>query len=303
MRGRGAALMGLTFAGALASWVGSAEEPGGALPVMAPMREERIDARVKEASGLVRGRVHPDVFWAAGDSGTPAALFALDRAGALRRRVDVLGVDNVDWEDLAADDAGHLWIADAGNNANTRRDLRLIRVPEPDPAGAGEVRPDREVRFRYPDQAAFPDPAHLNFDGEALFWSDGRLYLLSKHRSDSETTLYRFPADEGEVVLERVSSFDVGPTAGGDVGKVTSADLSADGARLAVLTYHALFLFERPSHGDDWLSGAVVRVPLWTERTAQCEAVAWDGPGLRVLNEERAWFLLEDASAPPPRFP
>src|SRR5262249_47249846 len=45
-----------------------------------------------------------------------------------------VGVANIDWEDIATDDAGHLYIGEIGNNDN-RLPLRAIyRLDEPDPA-------------------------------------------------------------------------------------------------------------------------------------------------------------------------
>ena len=257
-----------------------------------------------ESSGLVASRKHPGVFWSQNDSGGDPELFAIDGTGAHRGRVRVGQAIAKDWEDLAMAPDGSIWIHDGGNNANRRRDLRVYRAPEPDTLD-GVVQADRAVLFRFPDQEAFPDAARVNFDSEALFWDHDRLLLLSKHRSDTKTTLYRFPAGFEEdpswdaaamlapgkkpaaVVLERLGSFDVGGDPERYGGKVTAADLSPDGARLAVLTYHALFVFERPTGTPDWLQGAVRRIDFDQFVTAQCEAIAWDGDALLFTNEQR----------------
>jgi hypothetical protein len=263
----------------------------------------RIDSAVEESSGLVASVAHPGVFWTHGDSGTGNWLFAVDGTGRVKARVQVKGAELSDWEDLTSDGAGHLWLADSGNNDNDRRDLAIYRVPEPDPAGRGEVRIDRTVRFSYPDQVAFPGDGPRNFDAEAVFWGDGRLYLLTKHRSDQKTTLYRFPADEGTVVLERISEFEVGGPQDKTGGKVTSASLSADGQQLAVLTYHAVFVFGRPAQGDDWLSRPLATFPLAQTTTRQCEAVVWDGGTLVIGNEEGLLFRVSDPLTRTARFP
>jgi hypothetical protein len=247
---------------------------------------------VPEPSGLVRSRTHPGVLWTHGDSGNPAELFAVSERGRLLGRVDVRGAGAADWEDLAADDAGHLWIADTGNNSNTRRDLVVYRVPEPDPKDGG-VDVDSTVRYAYPDQDGFPPPAR-SFDAEALFWADGTLWLLTKHRDDLRTTLYRFPATEGRVVLERIEDFEVGGDPDRHGGRVTGADLDPSGRRLAVLTYHAIFVFERPDDGRHWLSRPLRRIDLDQDVTDQCEGIAWDGDALLVANEDRALFRVVD---------
>ncbi len=75
---------------------------------------------------------------------------------------------------------------------------------------------------------------------------------------------------------------------------MTGADLSSDGRRLAVLTYHAIFVFERPpgEAPSQWLSGASHRIGLVQPITQQCEAIAWDGDQLLVTNEGRAVMRL-----------
>lgn len=242
---------------------------------------------VQESSGLQASRQHPGVFWTHNDSGGSPQLFAITGAGRVLRTVDVKGAAAVDWETLALDDAGNLYIGDIGNNRSTRRDLTIYRVPEPDPAGTEPATVDQVISFRYPDQTNYPDLAKLNFDGEALFWVDGSLYVLSKHRSDQRTTLYRFPTStsSGPVVPTRISDFDLGGNPQRFGGMATAADVHPSGRYLAVLTYHALFVFPRPATGDDWLSGDPLRIPFDQDHTGQCEAITWDGWSLLMSNE------------------
>ncbi|MCA9548184.1 MAG: hypothetical protein KC613_27460 [Myxococcales bacterium] len=267
-----------------------------------------------EVSGMVGSRRHPGVFWVHNDSGDGPRIFAVDATGHLLGEWRVRGADAEDWEDIALDDAGHLWIGDMGNNRNRRRDLTLYRVPEPEPtAGGGEVEVDGTVRFHYAEQREFP-PERPDFDAEALFWAphphtgQGTLYLLTKHRSgDLATDLYRFDDLSGADVVAPVRVGSV--TVGGDPehfgGMVTAADASADGTRLAVLTYHALFLFERPGPLDDgYLLKLHARVELDQRQFQQCEAVAWDGPDLLIANEQRRiWRVPRAWEAPPERLP
>ena len=78
---------------------------------------------------------------------------------------------------------------------------------EPDPRASGDdlaVPAERRLRFRYPD-LPYPPPEHRrNYDSESLFWTGGQLYLLTKHRSDTKTRLWRLPSlvTEEEQVLE-----------------------------------------------------------------------------------------------------
>ena len=77
----------------------------------------RFDARaIPEASGIVKSRRHPGIFWVHNDSGNAPLLFAVRSDGRIVRRFR-LGVPNLDWEDIAIDDQGHLYLGDIGNNA------------------------------------------------------------------------------------------------------------------------------------------------------------------------------------------
>lgn len=252
---------------------------------------------VAEPSGLIRSRRYPAVFWTHGDSGCAASIYAIAGDGKLIRAFRVEGAGNTDWEDIALDDAGHLFLADTGNNANDRRDLAIHRLVEPDPRGESDVvTVERTYRFHYAEQKMFPDPKALNFDAEAIFWARGQLYLLNKHRGDMKTELYRIPeeAAEHEVALEPLGSFLVGGDKSRYGGMVTGADVTEDGRFLAVLTYHALFVFERPADGDQYLSHLVNRINFDQEQMQQVECVAWDGWSLLLANEDRKIFRLDN---------
>lgn len=259
----------------------------------------RIDAQaIAESSGLVASRTHSGVFWTHNDSGDVARLFAIDATGALIGEFRVAGATHRDWEDIAADDAGHLYVGDFGNNANDRRDLVVYRIPEPDPfAGGGAARADRVLRFRYADQDAYPDPEQRNFDAEALFWMDGALYLFTKHRSDTGTKLYRLPATTAgeERALEPVARFVL--PSDKRAHQVTAADYQlADRGLLALLTFGAIYLFEREDESGA-LFRPIHRIALTPRRIGQVESLAWDGDALLFGNEQRALFRIPDPLA------
>src|SRR3954468_6307892 len=97
-------------------WTGVILAAAAFLPPEPLERLGRLDhPAIREASGIVASRRHPGVFWVHNDSQNPAALFAVRRDGSLVGEF-TLGVPNVDWEDIAADDQGHLYLADTGNN-------------------------------------------------------------------------------------------------------------------------------------------------------------------------------------------
>ena len=249
---------------------------------------------LSECSGIVASRRYAGVFWVHNDSGDRARFYAVDSSGELLSVVAVDGARNVDWEDIAIDDSGQVYLGDIGNNLNERRDLVVYVVDEPDPhrgPGPLHVPVRRRLPFHFADQETFPDSAHLNFDCEALGWNAGHLYLLTKHRSDTATTLYRLdPWCAGEQVAERVGGVRMG-------SPVTAADCSPDGRLLGVLTYRDVSLFERPAAGDNYLAGRRSRLPI---SAGQCEGICFDGDRLLVTSEQRGIYCLPLSALRPP---
>jgi hypothetical protein len=241
---------------------------------------------LEEASGLIQSRAASGLFWSHNDGGHAPLLFPHSVAGQAKAPpTEVLGAENVDWEDIAFDSNGQLIVADVGNNRNERRDLKLYWLPEP-AAGAPSVHISRAVEVYYPEQLAFP-PALNNFDCEAIYTWDNTVYLLTKHRADRNTHLYRLPQENltpGPRRLWRIST-------GVNVGEVTAADISPDGLSLAVLCYDAVWLFERQStHHEDFLGSTAYRLPI---RGRQLEAIAFVGnETLLMSNEQRDLYQL-----------
>src|SRR3954447_12894256 len=132
---------------------------------------------MREASGIVASRQHPGIFWVINDSGNPPALFAVRRDGALIREYAV-GVPNVDWEDIAVDDRGHLYLGDIGNN-DGRLPLRAVyRLDEPDPS-RGDVKALKVTTASY-----YRFPADGRFDAEGLVIDGDRALVVAKTFDD-----------------------------------------------------------------------------------------------------------------------
>lgn len=276
-RRRGALALALVLLLLLTAPV-SAQFPFSALRFLKP--DGQISpALLTECSGLVQSLRYNGVFWAHGDGGSGASIVPVTASGKLARgwtgAVRVEGCKNNDWEDIALDDKGDLIIADLGNNNGRRKQLMLHFVSEPKP-GAVSVRPTRTLRVHYEDQKGdSPD-----YDCEAVFSAGGRIYFLTKHRSDKRTRLYRLAGESTtrSNPLRLVGSFDIG-------GMVTAADASPDGKLVAVLTYTTLWVFsyDRASGSIFTKSESVRRTPIFAW---QAEAVAWEGKDALVIANE-----------------
>jgi hypothetical protein len=260
-------------------------------------------AALDEPSGMAPSARHADRFYVHNDSGDRPRLFLVDAEGRGHGELRVEGAEAVDWESITADGLGHLWIGDVGNNGSGRDDLTLYRVPEATaPDGDATLKVEARIRFRYAEQQQRPDHRR-RFDAEALFFAprpdsgEGALYLLTKHRKDSLTVMYRFDlsaaADTAVVSPEAVGQWDVGGRDRPHGGRVTGADASPDGRWLAVLTYHALLVFERPGTGEpEGFGRLATTVDFDQDQMAQIEAVAWAGEDVILLNEGGRVFRI-----------
>lgn len=227
-----------------------------------------------EVSGLAASKRHPGVYWAIQDSGNPAQLIAVWVVAGKpvrSRAIAVTGAPNIDWEEVAVAPDGHLWIADSGNNDEDRTNLRLLRVPEPDPNTARSVAVSGSVPFYYPDAP----PWGKSFDAESLFFVDGAAYLVTK---TAEHGVYRFPrlTPGRAVTLKRIGR--VTPPPRGLGGLVTAVAVSADNRRLALVTAHRrVWVYEARQlglTGDARVMDLLHRVPRWSTPFTRDEA-AW----------------------------
>ncbi len=289
---------------------------------LAPEPFAHINSKpITEMSGIVKSRRRENLFWVHNDSGDSARIFALDSEGRSvlptyskftaygDEPVDgkeqwqgfpVLYAQANDWEDIAIDDK-YIYIADIGNNANDRKDLRIYLISEIDPTASTRSAVVKALPIAYPEQKEFP-PDDRHFDSESIFVDDGKVYVITKHRGGGLTglgweegaNLYRLDTafTDKPNLLTRVDSHPA-------LTAATGADLSPDGGTLAVVSYNELYLFRDPAD-DKWLSGSTVRhFPLDADVFRQVEAITWeDDDSLVIGNEQGDLFRIAVSSLP-----
>ena len=246
------------------------KKDGAGLPAsLQPVGE--LQGGVPESSGLAHGG-RPGTFYTNGDAGNSPILYLINEQGELLGQRE-LPVPNVDWESLADDGQGTLFVTDAGNNDNSRRDLAIYRVSPSQPDQVGKI------SFRYPDQSAFPPPKdERNFDCEASLWHAGKVYLFTKDRARQSTSkVYSVPDQPGSYTAELVTKLRVS-------GEVTDADLSPDGRQLALLGREELYIFE----GRD-LAGALRATPktVSLKGAGQTEGILFLDNGTLLISTEQ----------------
>ena len=264
-------------------------------PPFAQLSGLLLDEHLGEVSGLAASHAHADTLWLTNDGGNDARLYAVSRRGSKLATLRLAGIDNTDWEDLAAfdrDGRHYLLIADTGDNGGLRRTLQLHVIEEPASLVDASVAPAWSIAFRWPDGARDCEAVAVDVAGD-------RILLVSKKRQPPELfALPLRPRTRGLQVARKLGVLAGVPRPDADElqanprlarirSQVTAADIAGDGRTLAVLTYRDVLLY--PRRGSESWAQAVARRPQvhplpWLP---QAEALGWsrDGSGLYATGE------------------
>ena len=238
----------------------------------------RLDPnRVREASGIVKSRRYPGIFWTHGDSLNPAVLYAFRLDGELVAEVAVPEAPNTDWEDIAIDDSGHLYIGDLGNNFGLFAWRFVYVIDEPDPFADPPTPAKVTRRYRY----GFDED---RFDAESLYVIGKQMFIIDKSRS-SASTLFEL-LEESPGTLKPTAMLKL------PLALATGADVSPDGKLLVVCTTRQARVFRidaqlRPSVTPSLGSATYPR--------GQIEACCFDGNDLVLLDENGSIYKVTQA--------
>lgn len=231
---------------------------------------------LEESSALA---IADEVVWTLNDSGNTAVLFALSLQGQILAEVSIGNARNVDWESLAQDET-HFFVADTGNNLNSRDRLAIYRIPKP--------RFDSEniaaelISIRYAGYESGNLSSH-NFDAEALAVRGDELWLFSKNRGNGNSDLYRLPKLPGDYVVEISQSLPVRSL-------VTAADIHPETSELVLISSRRedfgsqslIWFAPTTDDGVDWERHRVAHLAP----SDQWEAVVWLDEAEVLLSHE-----------------
>jgi hypothetical protein len=243
----------------------------------------RLPSILAESSGIIM--TAPGKIWSHNDSGNENSLYCFDLTGSLLRTVTVTNASNIDWEDLALDNQKRIYISDAGNNENNRRNLVIYRIPDPESFPGSTVQAEM-INFSYEDQTAFPPPAsERNFDMEAVIWHNDSLFLFTKDRTSplaGYTKMYKLPATPGTHIAKAAGSFFLGTS--NSAARVTAADIDPVSRKLALLVQQRVIVFSN-YQGSNFFQGKVTDYPF-TQLPGQVEALFFVAAGKLYISEE-----------------
>jgi hypothetical protein len=256
-----------------------ASSPGGSTGETRPQKAwapiGRLEhAQISECSGIVASRKYPGIYWVHNDSGHDASLFAVKESGELVAHVRLREAPNTDWEDIAADDQGHLFIGDIGNNVGLFPVRYVYEIEEPDPYAERASPPEvlRRIKYSMPDGRA---------NVEAMYVRQGQIYLIARTPTRKARVLR---LEETESGTARAVEFAEVPAR-----DVTGADLSADGRRLVVCTSTGVSVLELDSEGQPRTDEPAQTVDYPVDSV---EACCFDGDAVLVASEGREIFRI-----------
>ncbi len=243
----------------------------------------KLPKKLDENSGMVH--ISDSTIWMINDSGGADKIYQVNFKGELLKEFIVDNAKNKDWEDLAVDKGGNVYIADTGNNSNRRKNLVIYKIPNPE-IEKGKKIEAQKIELSFPEQKKFPPKKkNLKFDTEAIFNNMGNLYLITKNRAhpfDGEALIYKVPAMKGRHKAQLIGSFT--PCKEYATCRITSADISPDGEKIVLLSYGKLWVFTEFTE-DNFTRGKLRFIDL--EATTQLESVCFLNDTTLLLSDEQ----------------
>lgn len=243
----------------------------------------KLPKKLDENSGIVA--LEDNKIWVIEDNGNTDELFEVDFEGHLIKKFKVTNAKNKDWEDLAKDDKGNVYIADIGNNGNTRKQLVIYKVSDPTKEKGDKIAA-KKIYFSYPEQKKFPPKSKdFKYDAEALFYKDDNLYLITKNKSrpfKGDAQIYKIPAQPGEHKARLLGSVTLCENASKCI--VTAATISSDNQKVVLLGYGMLWIIT-DFKDDDFTNGKITSIDLGT--STQLESVCFKNDSTLLISDER----------------
>ena len=243
-----------------------------------------LPGSLEENSGLVT--YGDSTVWVLEDNGNKDEIYQVNFKGDILKSLKVKNGDNDDWEDMAKDAKGNLYIGDFGNNGNYRKNLVIYKVPNPN-IEPGDKIDAEQIEFYYPDQKEFPPKKdQLLYDAESLFHHDNKLYIVTKNRSNpftGEAHIYTVPDTKGKYEARLVGTFT--PCTDWKICQITSMDISPNEDKIVALSYGKLFVFTDFTW-DDFSKGTIEEIDLGAR--TQLESVTFMDEHTLLLSDERS---------------
>ena len=242
------------------------------------VQDINLSKKLDETSGL---EIIGNQLITINDSGNNPILFYLDKNGNIVKERKIECCKNNDWESLAVDDE-FIYIADFGNNYDTRKNLSIIKIPIAENINESEI-----INFSYPEQVKFTTAySQSQYDAEALISIDDYLIILTKNKLKKITEIYALPKIAGKYEAKKIGSLNTQSIiTGGDYDPNTK--LLALTGTLIFNEYYILKIenFDLESKKDYKID--MYEIPIGK---TQVEAI-------KIVDSKTFWITSEDESS------
>ncbi|WP_144282311.1 hypothetical protein [Chryseobacterium echinoideorum] len=156
-------------------------------------RVAELNEKIQETSGL---NIFNTKLYTFNDSGNTSEIYELDpKTGEIVGSFKI-NAENKDWEALT-NDGKNIYIGDFGNNAGTRKDLKIYQIPFSDNTLQNDSL--KIISFEYPEQNDFSSKnGSTDFDAEAMIYLNGNIHLFTKEWSAKATSHYTIDPENSE---------------------------------------------------------------------------------------------------------
>ena len=215
------------------------------------------------------------------DSGNDPVLFYINESGNILDERKLNCCKNNDWESLAAD-SDYVYIADFGNNYDTRKNLSIIKIPIDKSSNENpEI-----INFLYPEQKKFKRIYRRSeYDAEALISFGDILLIFTKNKRKKITEIYSLPKNGGNFKAQKIGSLNTESiVTGADYDKKTNTLVLT--STINFDEYYILVVNDFSLNNKDHKIN-MYEIPIGK---TQVEAI-------KIIDENTFWITSEDESS------
>ena len=235
-----------------------------------------------ETSGLVA--INDTVLATHNDGGGKAEIYFLNLKGEVIHTLKLKDTKNKDWEDIAMNEKGDLFVADIGDNQNKRDHVSIYKIPA-SKVWNKEVFPER-LKFDYPEKHGTPKTDSLYFDAEAMIAVGDSLYIFTKNRTDpfdGKVLIYGINSSVKRQRAKLIHTFEL-CKGGWQTCSITAADYYPKTDEVVFITYRHMYRIKN-FRKKKINTPEIIRLPSLKQR----EGVAFskDGKTVYVSDEKQ----------------
>ena len=215
------------------------------------------------------------------DSGNDPVLFYINESGNILDERKLNCCKNNDWESLAAD-SDYVYIADFGNNYDTRKNLSIIKIP----IDKSSNETPEIINFLYPEQKKFKRIYRRSeYDAEALISFGDILLIFTKNKRKKITEIYSLPKYGGNFQAQKIGSLNTESiVTGADYDKKTNTLVLT--STINFDEYYILLINDFSLNNKDHKIN-MYEIPIGK---TQVEAI-------KIIDENTFWITSEDESS------